>query len=668
MSFANEIKEIYNSQKSALTETLDYCEIAPDFDADNWETQLNSLAEYEEPTSILCYGEAGAKGLLSIFSKSGFMFTEKCVYIAGVKEGMKYSDISKISYREETKSGLLGKKVEGFLIIEESGRKKEIKGNIATKPIATFLDAVVQRYKSNPIAPAPQKEYRDVAKIAELLVENQSGSVIYQITPNIPHKKLNKFITHSAKDETKASIAGLIEGERMPTLILSNDFLYCKFSKSEDLKKVNYSRLSKAIFSKTKNTSDDGIVIIEEKVTLFDKDNQKIFIGTSPIEVANLLNKVISLITGQDVQTEIKTNVTVETPEIVQQRKKIVNTISKYPYTSINGFTNPDCIKEIKKITTAYDASEVISYVSDEAIFLRNGFYIKGVNQEGFFEYTQLSKISFYESKKDSYYGKLIFFDKNSNECFNQEQCSYRGFSFSLVERIRAISKEVFSNDIKLEKTEELCHKVDGAAASDHEEEKKTWNDLLSKWDEIFTRDDNFKSKKIEYNKNYDNFYKFQHFFKCEEILESSFVSGNKAIWLKISKGWGPANPYKNFSPNTDLEIIYTPDVNSIVEKLLYFCTFKNSYVQEKSDGSRFRDYSGHLKLSFVSGEHSAKVETKTHRERNPSSVSLEQLLKILGKEDIYNHFSSFVKKLVQEEVCSSEERNRNVTDDLSNW
>lgn len=683
MSFAKTIKEIYESQKDTLSDLLAYCEFAPEFDDDHLESQLNLLAENEEPATVLCYGDARAKGLLSLLSKSKFMFTEEYVYIESIKGGIKYSDISKISYKNETKAGLFKQKIEEFLVIEYAGKKEELKGNFASEGIANFLDTVVQRFKANPVTPTPKKEYPNVKKIVEAFEENKCEAFPYQIAPNISYKQLNKFIIHSAKEESKASIAGFIDYIGMPSLFFTNDFLYYKETTYYIWQRISYSTLTKATFGKMKTTDAEGNVKIEERVTLHGKDDEIIFRGRCPIEVANLINKVISVTTGQDIQTEIKTNIPISSPETEQQKSDIVQLIqkvSKYYNTSIFGFTFPEDIDAINEITSDYDASEVIAYTAREAVFLYNGFYISGLEQKKFFEYTQLSKITFVEGNESAKSGKLIFFDRNGQECFNQEFSSYyrscrnnKGgkFSYDLVEVIYSINKEVFSNEIEIERIKNIANKVDGAACSDNEEIKKTWNDLLSKWDEIFTRDDNFESKEIEYKGDHDKFFSFQHnweYWESQNMVESTFVSGNKAIWLKISKGWGGANPYENFNPYSDIEIIYTPDVNSKVEKFLFFCAYQSHRDIEGRYNKIITHYFEHLNLRFVSGEHSANTETVTHSELEISSASLEQLLKILDKEDVYNHFLSFVKKLTQEEISSIEKTKRQATEDLSNW
>jgi len=275
MSFAKTIKEIYESQKDTLSDLLAYCEFAPEFDDDHLESQLNLLAENEEPATVLCYGDARAKGLLSLLSKSKFMFTEEYVYIESIKGGIKYSDISKISYKNETKAGLFKQKVEEFLVIEYAEKKEELKGNFASEGIANFLDTVVQRFKANPVAPTPKKEYPNVKKIVEAFEENKCENITYQIASNIPQKKLNKFIIHFAKEETKNSIAGLIESSKIPSLFFTNDFLYCK--NSEDFKKIKYNDLSNAAYSETEKEDEDGNIIREKKVSLYNASKEVVF-------------------------------------------------------------------------------------------------------------------------------------------------------------------------------------------------------------------------------------------------------------------------------------------------------------------------------------------------------------------------------------------------------
>lgn len=304
MSFAKTIKEIYESQKNDLASSLSYCEIAPEFDDGKWESKLNSLAENEEPHSVLCYGSANSKSLLSLLSKSDFMFTEEYVYIQGLSGGTKYADISKISYQKETKSGVFKQKIEEFLVVELREKKEELKGNFATEAIATFLNSVVQRFKANPVAPTPKKEYPNVKKIMEAFEENKCENITYQIAPNIPQKKLNKFIIHFAKEETKNSIAGLIESSKIPTLFFTNDFLYCK--NSEDFKKIKYNDLSNAAYSETEKEDGDGNIIREKKVSLYNASKEVVFDAFDvERQFADLLSQIISKTTGKEIKTEV---------------------------------------------------------------------------------------------------------------------------------------------------------------------------------------------------------------------------------------------------------------------------------------------------------------------------------------------------------------------------
>lgn len=131
MSYIESLKEIYKS----IAPEMDYCIFAPDLDEDKWESDLNNLAPQEEPISVLCIGNATAKGLLSILSASRFLLTHEKLYMEKVKEGIKFSEILSISYHEEDKKSLFGKnKVEGFIIIKRAGGKQEnLKGNYANK-------------------------------------------------------------------------------------------------------------------------------------------------------------------------------------------------------------------------------------------------------------------------------------------------------------------------------------------------------------------------------------------------------------------------------------------------------------------------------------------------------------------------------------------------------
>lgn len=136
MPYIESLKEIYKS----IAPEMDYCIFAPDLDEDKWESDLNDLAPQEEPISVLCIGNATAKGLLSILSPSRFLLTHEKLYMEKIKEGIKISEILSISYHEEEKKSLFGKnKFEGFIIIKRAeGKQENLKGNYTTKKLQHF--------------------------------------------------------------------------------------------------------------------------------------------------------------------------------------------------------------------------------------------------------------------------------------------------------------------------------------------------------------------------------------------------------------------------------------------------------------------------------------------------------------------------------------------------
>lgn len=317
MSYVEALKEIYNT----IAPEMDYCRfsrVAPYLDADRWESGLSKLAPQEEPISVLCIGEAKAKGLLSISSASSFLLTHEKLYMENIKEGIKFSEILSISYREEEKKSLFGKnKVEGFIIIEKINEEKEnLKGNYATKKIAEFLNRVVSEFKKNPPS-LPYKSCQNVSKIADIIKANITGNEKYwKIVPDITDKEITSFIIHFAKDEIKSGFAAIYENYAGEKLYFTNDCLYYK--KSNKLDKIKYENLSNASYFEKRKKEEDEI-IFSQNVIVYDKDKKVVFEasykGPSVLssetsnnlekKLADIFNNIISLTTGKDVKTEI---------------------------------------------------------------------------------------------------------------------------------------------------------------------------------------------------------------------------------------------------------------------------------------------------------------------------------------------------------------------------
>lgn len=302
MSYLESLKEIYNSIKPEMS----YCIFAPDLDADKWESNLNSLAQQEEPISVLCIGRAASKGFLSTLSAKSFLLTNEKLYMQNIENGMKFSEILSISYNEEDKKSLFGKtKVEGFITIEKaSGEKENLKGNYATKEIAEFLNKAVSEFKKNP-PPIHCKNYQNVNKITDIIKTNIDGNEKYwKIVPDRTDKEINSFIIHFAKDEMKSCFAAIYEDSSDEKLYFTNDFLYYK--KSDKLDKVKYETLSHASYFEKEKKGEDGNRIFSRNVTLYDKNKEVVFETLNAEKnIADIFNNIISLITGKDVKTEV---------------------------------------------------------------------------------------------------------------------------------------------------------------------------------------------------------------------------------------------------------------------------------------------------------------------------------------------------------------------------
>lgn len=346
MTLLEIVEQINASKKSSINSSFSYFEIMPNLKPDNWKSILNTLAYEEEPTSVVCYGMAVSKGLLSTFSKSFFMFTEKYLFIEGINGGMKYTDISKISYREEVKSGLFSQKTEGILSIKKSGKNEDIKGNIATKEIALFLDEIVQKAKNAENISDQKLNNTNIKNIVQVINENKAESLSFELAPKLSHRKLNEFIIDYATDMKKSSFAAIISENNIPILYLTNDTLYYKTPSS--LIKIQYTELQKAIVLETKTIQDNITLRTTEKVILYNIRNEIIFEKISSKKLADIFNKIISLLTGKTIQTEIQS----ETEEIPSESNQKVGSSNSMIQTS-NGSGLLKALGEV--INEAYD-------------------------------------------------------------------------------------------------------------------------------------------------------------------------------------------------------------------------------------------------------------------------------------------------------------------------
>ena len=303
MSYVESLKEIYDS----IAPEMEYCIFAPDLDEDKWESGLNKLAPQEEPISVLCIGNAKVKGWLSILSASFFLLTNEKLYIEKIKEGIRFSEILSISYREEDKVSLFGKnKAEGFIIIKKEGGNQEIlKGNYATKKITTFLNKAVSESKKNTPSSITCKNYQNVSKITDIIKTNTSDNKeSWKLVPDRTDEEINSFIIHFAKDEMKPSFAAIYKDYSGEKLYFTNDVLYCK--KSDTVNKVKYEDLSNALYFEKEKKDEKGKRIFSRNIILYNKNKEVIF-ETSNAEknLADIFNNIISLITGKNIKTEV---------------------------------------------------------------------------------------------------------------------------------------------------------------------------------------------------------------------------------------------------------------------------------------------------------------------------------------------------------------------------
>ena len=312
METVEALKEIYNE----TAPHLEFCQFTPEFDKKKLETILNLLAKEEEPLSILCVGSAEAKGMLTLLSAGYFLFTREQFYLQKRKKGIKYSDISEISYEEIEKKGLFGKtKKEGHLILKTAnGDKEDFIGNYATKDIVEFLNKATDEFRNNPPSPLPQKDHSHADKIAntikEVLGDNLSG---WRFKPDISHNDLNSLIIHNASDEQKSSCSAHYH-DKDCDLFFFNEKIYIKTKSSPDSsskwQNVKYNDLSSVTYEEkdSKNSSEE----ITTDITLYvydNKNNPILFTRNSQLATeknADLFSKIISNERGELVKTNIE--------------------------------------------------------------------------------------------------------------------------------------------------------------------------------------------------------------------------------------------------------------------------------------------------------------------------------------------------------------------------
>lgn len=306
------LKSIYEK----IHPQLKYCMFAPNLDPGEWESKLRSLAEKEEPLSVICIGEADRKGMSQMLSANSFMFTTDKLYMQGMKDGMLFSNIQNISYTEEKKTAVFGgDKIIGHIQIKMVGGKTEdLIGLYATKEIADFLNKARLALVENPPEKLPEVDTSHADLIAGAItnyfIDDFSN---WEFKPNIPHKKLNSLIIHCLKNELKTSCAAYCKdsnlgGKSAKALYFFNDVLVAEYSGAQKFKAIKYKKLTGVSYEE--NESENT-----KKLTLFAKNNEKILClegNASLVEIpsektANFFSWLISEETGVKTEAKIDT-------------------------------------------------------------------------------------------------------------------------------------------------------------------------------------------------------------------------------------------------------------------------------------------------------------------------------------------------------------------------
>lgn len=311
MSFKESIELIYEQTMPQLNF---YC-AKPDFNEDKFENILNRVAEREEPSSVILFGEAKSKGILSIFSSGAFLFTHNFLYLDDLREGIELSNISEILYNEEEKKGLLGSKKEGHLLLKTIDEEvKDFKGNYATKEIASFLNNVIKEIKNEPITEPEKKEISHAEKISNIirgvLNENQE---YWKFKPNIPDKDINSLIIHYAKNEMKSSCSAYYKCSSDGILCFFNDSVLM-LGRNEDksskiCKVVKYKNLSSVTYKEREYRDDNGIVKLEKSLYVYDNNKSCVLYtynnSLASKENATLLCQIISSEKGKKIEPTV---------------------------------------------------------------------------------------------------------------------------------------------------------------------------------------------------------------------------------------------------------------------------------------------------------------------------------------------------------------------------
>lgn len=202
----------------------------------------------------------------------------------------------------------------------------------------------------------------------------------------------------------------------------------------------------------------------------------------------------------------------------------------------------------------------------------------------------------------------------------------------------------------------EAAANISGSVVSENEEERKNWNTLLDKWNDIFSKD-----VSIEYRKfSDDEIKKLPEWMHWDGIREEFFYFMGNAVFS-----------INSYSGN----YAYFPDPFAKTKKIIYWLWDEEEF---------------NLDLELKNGDVSIWENSEYI---GKDSINLENFLKILQKESIANNHAAFKKKLdraktaykenekkleekrQQEEEAKrlaeqkkAEEKRNNAIDDLSNW
>ena len=646
MEFFDSVKELYNKMASELDANLEYCKFAPDIDDDTLERNINLYAKDEEPSEILCIGKAKSSvGIIAgLLGHAIFFFTSHTLYIENMTIG--FSEIDSIVYKEKTKTGLFGKvKTVKTLVISKKSGEEEIDGNIAVESIAEFLNDVVKKYKENPPAKLPQREYPRSKLIADTL-DAMDLSLLFKSGKNFDKKKINSFVIKFAKEELAKSFAANYEKE----LYFSNDYLFYK--EHENYKKIPYEQLSKAIYSERQKIGSNGESIIEGIVVVQDSNGATIYSSDRILfgkakEMTDFLNKVISNATGKEVKTETQQN------KVAQQgtelKKSIINAVrSAFAKGNLRDFKTP----EDKRFSDLHYSSkdDVINELWHNMIFasfLSDRVYMKSSGWKTI-PYSSISKAVLRGTKG----GKvgLDILDDNGNTLFQEgnfdfkKQEAYIKTLKELSDLINKIASVRKGDEVKTSFKADKSFLLKGTVLSDGEDDKKRWSALLSKWNEIFSKDvpiiclEQDGAKKTYSIENaqlesdaddYGQYYSYYPDPKNKDKKSILWAYGNNSLWFKFFSDdikWEEIDAYYLGGETEIIDFYHAMDMNPPAKNMN--CVNFLNFLRENEIGKNYTAFSEKLKdadKNFATRKEQEKRESE-ERENKKKQDALDDL------------------------------------------